>query len=193
MFGSIPLFMLFSDGTTHDQEPMDYFLDKIKILSLKFEEFNLDTGYDKFELFAKIWHYFGAKVNIAIRENAVINKNGTIKGIDKVINKHWKEGINKRMPINKKLNFLYDKGKVKQVGAFFRNSVLQNGLGFSYKFRGHQERIHANIKKTVKFDVRYVHNKNKKLHTLWSFISYQLFCLISMQNKLKLNKFEFLL
>jgi len=193
MFGTLPLFMLFTDGTTNDKNPMDEFIDKINILSMKFHEFNLDAGYDKYELFAHIWHYFGAKPNIAIREDAVINEKGTIKGINHKINKYWKEGINTSSPTNKKLELLYKKGDIEQVGAFFRNNVLENGQGFAYPFRGHQERTHCSIKKTVKFDVRYVHNKNKKLHTLWSFISYQLLCLTSMQNGLKSNQFGFLL
>jgi len=193
MFGTIPMFMLFTDGTTNDKNPMDEFLDKISVLNMKFHEFNLDAGYDKYELFADIWHYFGAKPNIAIREDATINEKGTMTGIDKIVNKNWKEGVNNNTPIDEKLQFLYNKDKREHVGAFFRNNVLENYSGFSYPLRGHQERIHSNIKKTVKFDVRHVHNKNKELHSLWSFVSYQLLCLTSMQNGLKPNKFGFLL
>lgn len=193
MFGTVPLFMAFTDGTTNDKKPMDDILTKISVLNFKFTEFNLDAGYDKYELFAKIWHYFGAKPNIAIREDAVINEIGSITGIDKIINKCWKEGVNKCTPINKKLKFLFKKGKLEQVGAYFRNKILEIGQGFAYPFRGHQERTHCSMKKTVKFDVRYVHNKNKKLHTLWSFISYQLLCLTSLQNGLKPDGFGFIL
>ena len=193
MFGTVPLFMKFTDGTTNDKKPMDEILSKIKILNFNFTEFNLDAGYDKYELFAQIWHYFGAKPNIAIRGDAAINDIGTIDGIDNVINKFWREGVNKSTSFNEKLNFLIKKGKFKQVGTYFRNQIIEIGQGFAYPFRGHQERTHCNIKKTVKFDVRYVHNKNKKLHTLWSFITYQLLCLTSLQNRLKPEGFGFIL
>ncbi len=193
MFGTIPLFMKFTHGVTNDKEPMDEILSKINPLNFTFHEFNLDAGYDKYELFAQIWHGFGARPNIAIREDAISNNIGNIEQIDNSISKYWREGVNKSTSFYKKLSFLFSKDKLKQVGAYFRNKVVNSEQGFAYPFRSHQERIHAHIKKSVKFDVKYVHNKNKKLHTMWSFISYQLLSLVSLQNGLKPNKFDFIL
>ncbi len=192
MFGVLPLYMKFTDGTTNDKAPLPKLLEDVQGLGMKFHEMNLDAGYDSFESFAQIWKIFGAKPNIAIREDAVLNRKGTLKTLDKQINKAWREGMNIRKPIEEKLDYLYNKGKIELTGAYFRNQIIERGQGYSYSFRSHQERIHCNIKKIVKFDVRYVHNKNKELHTLWSFISYQILCLTALQNNLKADSFGFI-
>jgi len=192
MFGVVPLFMKYTIGTTNDKAIMPDFFKKIKPLKMKFHEVNLDAGYDSVENFAQINYTFDAKPNIAIREDAIIHNEGTIDSINKKINKAWKQGMNIRKPILEKLDYLYNQGELEIVGSYFRNQVINIGQGYSYPFRGHQERTHANIKKRVKFDVRYVHNKNKELHCLWSFISYQLLCLTALQNNLKTDSFGFI-
>jgi hypothetical protein len=192
MFGVIPLYMKFTDGLTHDNSIIKEFFEKIKPLQLKFHEMNLDGAYDSKNTFAQVWKTFGAKPNIGIRENAVINEIGTIKSINKRINKAWKHGMNIKKPIYEKLDYIYNQGKSKVVGAYFRNQILEIGQGYAYPFRNRQEQTHGNIKKIVKFNVRYVHNKNKELHTLWSFISYQLLSLTALQNSLKINSFGFI-
>ena len=192
MFGTIPLYMKFTNGTTNDKKIMNDFFNEIKHLGFKFHEMNLDAGYDSYEINAKIWKTFGAKPNIAIRENAVINKKGTIQTINNKINKAWKEGMNINKSIEEKLEYLFNKNEIEMVGSFFRNKTIKNGLGFSYPFRNYQERTHNSIKKTVKFDTRFLHNKNKKLHILWSFISYQLLCLTALQNNIKSSTFGFI-
>jgi len=192
MFGVVPLYMKFTDGTTNDKNPFPDFLEKIQVLQMKFHEMNLDAGYDSSEIFARVWKTFDAKPNIGIRKDSIMHANGSINSINKRMNKAWKQGMNIRKPIEEKLDFLYNQGQIEVVGSYFRNQVLDIGQGYSYPFRSRQEQTHAVIKKTVKFDVRYVHNKNKELHTLWSFITYQLLCLTSLQNNLKPNNFEFI-
>ena len=65
MFGVVPLYMKFTDGTTNDQNPFPDFLKEIQLLQMKFHEMNLDAGYDSFENFAKIWtNYFENLENI---------------------------------------------------------------------------------------------------------------------------------
>ena len=192
MFGTIPLYMKFSNGITNDKKIMNDFFNDINHLNLNFHEMNLDAGYDSYEINAKIWKIFGAKPNIAIREDAVINKNGTLQIINNNINKAWKDGMNINKPLVEKLEYLYNKNKLKIVGSFFRNETIKYGLGFSYPFRNYQERTHNSIKKTVKFDTKFLHNKNKELHILWSFISYQLLCLTALQNKIKSSTFGFI-
>ena len=144
------------------------------------------------QIILKIWKIFDAKPNICVRENAVINSKGTLNSINNRINKAWKNGMNIRKPITEKLDYLYNQGKTEVVGSYFRNQVIEIGQGYAYPFRSRQEQTHAIMKKTVKFDVKYLHNKNKELHTLWSFISYQLLCLTALQNNLKPNSFEFI-
>jgi len=193
MFGEIPLYMKFTNGTTNDKYIMPEFFEKIKSLNFKFHEMNLDGAYDGLYIYAYIWSIFGAKPNIALRKDAVFNYKADIKSIDKHINKSWKKGMNITKPLNEKLNFLFNDGKIDLVGSYLRNEVIKNGVGFSYKFRNYQERTHNAIKKTVKFDVKYMHNKNKELHILWSFISYQLLCLTAIQNNIKSTTFGFLI
>jgi len=192
MFGTVPLYMKFTNGTTNDKAVMPEFFKKIQLLQMKFHEMNLDAGYDSSEIFANVWKTFDAKPNICVRKDAKINESGTMNSINKLINKAWKQGMNVRKPINEKLDYIYNRGKTEVVGSYFRNQIIEGGQGYSYHFRGHQERTHCNMKKTVKFDVRYVHNKNKELHSLWSFISYQLLCLTALQNNLKTDSFGFI-
>lgn len=197
MFETVPLYMSYTSGTEGDNPESIKNMKVLSKLGIRFNYMNKDGSYDSFENYADTYALLGAKPNIAPAENAVINKEGTIERINDFINskKYWKQGLSIKDPVEKKLKFFYQKGGLRkeQVGKYLRNKVIENGVDETiYPLRKHQERIHNHIKQTVKFDVRRVHKKTKKLHTLWSLISYQILCLSTIQNNLNPNEFGFI-
>lgn len=198
MLETIPLYMSFTDGLSGDNPESLSNMKTLKKIGITFHVMNKDGGYDSFENYANTYVLLGAKPNIKPKENAVINEEGKIERINHFLNKakYRKQGISIRDSLKVKLNFLFsqEEKRREQVGAYLRNEILENGLDVNaYPLRKHQERIHDHMKGTVKFDVRRIHNKQKKLHILWSFISYQILCLTSLQNQLNPNEFGFIL
>lgn len=198
MLETIPLYMSFTDGVAGDNPESLKNMVVLKKIGITFHIMNKDGSYDSFENYANTYVLLGAKPNIKPKENAVLNNEGTIERINHFLNKtkYRKQGISIRDSLKVKLNFLFsqEEKRREQVGAYLRNDILENGLDKdAYPLRKHQERIHDHIKGTVKFNVRRLHNKQKKLHILWSFISYQVLCLISLQNQLNPNEFGFIL
>lgn len=197
MLETIPLYMSFTNGLAGDNPESLNNMEILNEIGIKFHVMNKDGGYDAYDNYAKTFVLLGAKPNIKPQENAVFNKEGTIKRIDNFLNKtkYREQGISIRDPIKVKLSFLYsqEEKRREQIGAYLRNDIIFNGLDEeAYPIRKHQERIHDHMKGTVKFDVRRVHDKYKKHHTIWSFITYQILCLTSMQNRLNPNEFGFI-
>lgn len=85
----------------------------------------------------------------------------------------------------KKLKFLYEIGRKEQVEMYLRNQNISTDETFDdqYEKRAECEKIHGHIKGTVKFDIRRVRKRSRKLYFLLSFIAYQLLVLTEMQNK----------
>lgn len=198
MLETIPLYMSFTDGLSGDNPESLQNMPVLKELGITFHVMNKDGGYDSYENYATTYILLGAKPNIKPSENAKINDEGSIERINHFLNKkkYREQGISIRDNIRLKLSFLYsqEERRKEQVGAYLRNQVLELGLDEeAYSLRKHQERIHDHMKSTVKFDVRRVHNKQKKHHIKWSFISYQLLCLTALQNRLNPNEFGFIL
>jgi hypothetical protein len=197
MLETVPLYMSFTPGLTGDNPESLKNMEILNKIGITFDVMNKDGGYDCFENFAKTNILLKAKPNINTAKNAIFNKEGTIERIDNFINKkkYRDQGISVRDSIERKLFFFYsqDNKRKEQVGMYLRNQIIEYGLDYkAYPLRKHQERIHDHIKQTVKFNVRRVHNKQKKHHTLWSFISYQILCLTALQNKLNPNSFGFI-
>lgn len=198
MLETIPLYMSFTNGVSGDNPESLNNMKTLSELGITFQVMNKDGGYDSFENYANTFVLLGAKPNIKPKENAVINEEGTIERINHFINKSklWKKGLSMNDSIDRKLKFFYqENGKRReQVGAYLRNQILENGVDEeAYPLRKHQERIHDHMKGTIKFNVRRVHDKQKKHHTIWSFVSYQLLCLTALQNQLNPNEFGFVL
>jgi hypothetical protein len=82
--------------------------------------------------------------------------------------------------------------KEKQVGMYLRNqNISDDSFDEQYKKGVECEKIHGHIKCTVKFDIRRMRNKSRKLYSLLSFIAYQLLVLTEIQNKVgNKNSFE---
>jgi hypothetical protein len=198
MLETIPLYMSFTNGLSGDNPESLSNMKTLKDIGITFHIINKDGSYDSFENYASTYVLLGAKPNIKPKENAVINEDGKIERINHFINKtkYREQGISIRDSLKLKLNFLFsqEEKRKEQVGAYLRNEVLINGLDEdAYPLRKHQERIHDHMKGTVKFNVRRLHNKQKRLHSLWRFISYQLLCLTALQNQMNPNEFGFIL
>ena len=70
------------------------------------------------------------------RESKKIHFERTNRRIDHRVNKLWKKGGNIKDPIEKKLEFLYDNNRWKQVGMYIRNkNILNPNFQEQYKSR----------------------------------------------------------
>ena len=54
-----------------------------------------------------------------------------------------------------------------------------------YSLRGECERIHNQIKRVMKFDIRGFRNESKKMYSIMNFIAYQLLVITNLQNGVK--------
>jgi len=193
MKGTVPLLMTFSNGNDNDSPYFEKHAHKLKELNITAEYINMDSAYQSYKNHALCKHVVGAIPNIDIPKSSVYNSKGSEEQISYWCQKLWKKGGYKAKTIEQKLEFLFNNGRVEDVGAYYRNNTVVNGLNERvYKLRSKQEFVHSHIKGTVKFDVRGLCDKNKKLHIMWSFVSYQLMLLCSMQNGLNLNEFGFI-
>ncbi|MCL2460099.1 MAG: transposase, partial [Euryarchaeota archaeon] len=153
-YAQFPLAAIFSQGCAYDGDfvlplsamvqPMEPILKKIL----------LDGGYDSYKIHADLWYKFRVHPLIAIRENAVHEKKGTEMRLNHWVNKDWREGSEINKPLLKKLEFLYEQGKIEQIGAYFRNINLENPhFQEKYKSRSMCERTHSHMKAMCNFTV----------------------------------------
>jgi hypothetical protein len=155
-------------------------------MDAKIESYSADGGYDSFDSHADIWYHLNARPIISYASNAVINKEGEKEKIDHWVNKNWKIGGDVHSPMEDKLKFLYEIEGREQVGMYLRNQNIVDKLFKDlYKKRAECEKIHGHIKQVVKFDIRRIRNKSKKLYSLINFIAYQLLVLAELQNKVE--------
>ena len=126
-----------------------------------------------------------ARPIISYAPNA-INKEGEKERIDHWVNKNWKIGGDVHSPMEDKLKFLYEIGRIEQVGMYLRNQNIVDKLFKDlYKKKAECEKIHGHIKQVVKFDIRRTTNKSKKLYSHINFVAYQLLVLAELQNKVE--------
>lgn len=194
MQGPIPLWCTHTGGVANDSpyfKPHAYALAEHGVTS---DIANMDGQYDSYENHAISVHVLGAHPYITLREDATVNDEGTVEQIDHWCNKLWKEGGSPKKPLEEKLKFLFEQGRIEQVGAYYRNKNLTEGMPKEKTdLRKEQERIHNHIKDTVKFDVRNRMNSKKSLHIIAAFVSYQLLVLTALQNDLNPNEFGFII
>ncbi|MBW6462359.1 MAG: hypothetical protein K0B07_04910 [DPANN group archaeon] len=192
MIDKIPLIMTFSNGLANDSPYLKPLAYKLHDASITFDLMNLDGGYDSFENHALVKHVIGADPYIGLPINAVQNEDGTVDRIKHFCNKLWKQGGSKYKTIEEQLQFLFENDRIEQVGAYYRNINHLNMPKEITALLSRQERIHAHMKITVKFDVRKRKNSKKGLHIKAAFVSYQLLCLCALQNDMNPNQFEFI-
>lgn len=188
-----PLYMTFTDGDAHDSPELSDHIMRLRKMEPKLREYCLDSGYDSFENHADIWYHLSVIPHIKVKDNAVVNKEGSLKRINHWVNKMWKKGGNIHASLDKKLRFLYKNNRAEQVGMYFRNLTINNpNFDEVYRKRSKCESIHAHIKDTVTFNVRGIRFRSKELYALVNFISYQLLLLTNIQNNVKpVNAFKF--
>lgn len=186
MIGTYPIFMNYTDGLVGDSPQLPVHIAALIKMNAKINEYCLDGGYDSFENHADIWYLLKAKPLISLPVDAVINKEGEVERLDHWANKKWKLGGSRQMNVDEKLRFLYENGRIEQVGMYLRNQNLKDkSFPDSYKLRKECERIHGHIKNTVKFDVRRVREESKELYSKFNFVAYQLLLLTNLQNGVK--------
>jgi transposase, IS4 family len=191
MVGTYPVFMTHTNGKAGDSPELITHIEALNKMNADIDMYSADTGYKAFDNHAYIWYRLDARPVIAYPKNAVISKEGEIDRIDHWVNKMWKIGGNIHASIEDKLKFLYENGRVEQVGMYLRNQNMRDSsFHVLYKKRGECEPKHGHIKDVVKFDIRRVRVESRKLYSLLSFVSYQLLVLAELQNEItKRNSF----
>ena len=180
-YGPFPLAAKFSDGCEYDGGFALPLSDMVQSMGPVLKKLQLDTGYDSYDIHAGLWHRFKLNPLIAVRENAVLNPEGTENRIDHWVNRMWKVGGNVHAHLCEKLNFLYEHGREEQVGAYFRNKNLVNqDFQEEYKSRSDCERNHSHMKATCDFTVHGVKNQSKEFYMIRRFISYQVILLTNV-------------
>ncbi len=192
MIETYPVFMTYTDGLAGDSPQVPAHISALLKMNTKLDEYRLDGGYDSFENHADIWYKLKAKPLISLPIDAVINEEGELHRIDHWANKMWKLGGSRHMKMDDKLRFLYENGRIEQVGMYLRNQNLKDkAFPDSCKLRQECERIHGHIKNTVKFDVRRVREESRELYSKANFVAYQLMLLTNLQNGIRpANAFE---
>jgi hypothetical protein len=186
MIGTLPVYMTHTKGAAHDSPELKKHIAALVKMGMDLDTFALDGGYDSFNNHADIWYKLKAKPVIAYSSDSKIHNEGTMKRIDHWVNKMWKIGGSIHMKYEKKLRLLYENGRKKQVGMHLRNKNIEDeGFEEEYAKRAECERIHKNIKWTVKFDVKGMKNASKKMYSIMKFVAYQLLVTANLQNKIK--------
>jgi len=183
MVGTYPIFMTHTNGLAGDSPELIKHIEALKKMNADIESYSADGGYDSFINHSEIWYHLNAKPIISYASNAVISPEGEEERIDYWVNKKWKFGGDVNAPMEDKLKFLYEIGRIKQVGKYLRNqNILDKSFQAQYKKRAECEKIHGHIKQVVKFDIRRTRDGSKKLYSLLNFIAYQLLVLTELQN-----------
>lgn len=181
--GNYPIALVFSDGNDHDSTKVSDLINRISGIPLKFSNLFADGGYDSFQIHADIFYHLGVIPTISVRENAVIQDEGTEKRINHWVNKLWRKGGSINAKINEKLRFLYENGRTETVGMYLRNqSMMDPNFELRYGRRGDCERTHSHMKSILKFDVKNIRNTSKKFSILVNFFAYQILLLGHLQN-----------
>ena len=128
MIGTFPIFMNYTDGLVGDSPQLPIHIAALLKMNVKINEYWLDTGYDSFENHAEIWYKLKAKPLISLPIDAVINEEGEVERLSHWANKMWKLGGSKHMKIDDMLRFLYENGRIEQVGAGFFSSNIFSKL-----------------------------------------------------------------
>jgi hypothetical protein len=142
----------------------------------------LDAAYDAFEAHAQLWYHLNAWPCIAFREGAVVQEDGEENRIHHWVNKLWKAGGDVHASWEEQLRFLFQQGRVEQVGMFFRNENILNPE-FSTLMHGRNdcERVRNHIKTTVVFHIKGIRDESRELYILLNFIVYQLLLLVGRE------------
>jgi hypothetical protein len=186
MIGTFPIFMNYTDGLVGDSPQLPVHIAALSKMNAKINEYWLDGGYDSFKNHADIWYNLKAKPLISLSLDAVINEEGEVERLGHWANKMWKLGGSKHMKIDDMLRFLYENGRIEQVGMHLRNQNLKDKSSpDSCNLRKECERVHGHIKNTVKFNVRRIREESKELYAKFNFVVYQLLLLTNLQNKVK--------
>lgn len=186
MVGTLPVFMTHTRGLAGDPQELIKHIEALKKMGANIESYSADGGYDSFDAHADIWYHLNARPVISYAKNAVINEEGKEERINHWVNKKWKIGGDVHAPMEDKLKFLYEIGRIEQVGMHLRNqNILDKSFQALYEKRVECEKIHGHIKQVVKFDIRRTRDGSKMLYSLLNFVAYQLLVLTELQNKVE--------
>ncbi|CAJ0596548.1 unnamed protein product [Cylicocyclus nassatus] len=107
-FCGYPLYMRYSNGNDNDAPFGRELIRHISEMKPEAKYFLADGGYDNKQMYADIVQLLHTTPIISFREDAVIDKYAEPDAIDRRINKLWKRGGDVSLPIEKKLEFLYN-------------------------------------------------------------------------------------
>jgi len=180
--GRYPLAMVYSSGTDADVTHLLALLETVVLMNPDLYGVQLDAAYDSFEAHALIWYHLNAWPCITFQEGAVVQKDGEEDRIRHWVNKLWKAGGDVHASWEEQLRFLFQQGRVEQVGMFFRNkNILNPEFPTLMQGRSECERVHNHIKTTVVFHLKGIRDESRELYMLLNFIVYQLLLLVGCE------------
>ena len=186
LIGTCPLYMTYTNGLAHDSPQLKQHIEFLTRLNTEADSYALDGAYDSFTNYADIWNDLNVNPTISLPSDAVVSTEGKIERINHWMNKMWKSGGSPHFPLNRKLKFLYNHAREKQVGMYLRNQSIED-TEFQKKKDTRQdcERFHKHIKHVLKFDVRSIRRGSRELYITINFVVYQLMLLANLQNNAK--------
>ena len=184
-YAQFPLAAEFSGGCAYDGNFFSSLSDMVQPMKPILTKMMLDGGYDSYEIHAEVWYKFRVHPFIGIRENAVYNPEGSEMRILHWVNKLWNKGGDVHKPLLDNLEFLYEQGRVEQVGAYFRNINLTNPH-FQEECKGRSvcERTHSHMKATCNFTVHGMQHQSKELYIIRRFVTYQLIIMTNIMHNM---------
>ena len=94
-----------------------------------------DTGYDGWENYAFVNQEIGARLVMGFQHNAVLSEAGEAELIWHLYERSWKdENYVPGVPFDERLEFLYRKGRKKEVGIYHRNEALRVLLSDPWRY-----------------------------------------------------------
>jgi hypothetical protein len=180
MRNGMPLCMEYSGGNDGDNPYARPLLESCKGMGAgrkNISMFMADGSYDAFETFGDVWETIGVQSRMRLHSNHVLSEDACPEEIDRVVNRNWKHGGSKDMPMAKKLTFLCSIDKKELAGMYLRNLCITDPLrDIRLKDRWECEVTHSSMKQWIDFTVRGTRIKTRESTVRCKFLCVQVLC-----------------
>jgi len=185
MLDGMPLCMVYSGGNDGDNpyaRPLLESCQKMGAGRKNVSMFMADGSYDSFITFADVWETIGVQSRMCLHPHSVFKTEACIKEIERIVNKHWKKGGNKRMSDAQRLTFLCGIGKKELAGMHLRNIRIRDPIrNIRLMERWRCEATHSSMKQWIDFTVRGTRIKTRESMVRCRFLCIQALCALFVQ------------
>jgi len=185
MMNGMPLCMEYSGGNDGDNPYARPLLDSCRKMGAgrkNVSMFMADGSYDSFETFGDVWETIGVQSRMRLHPNHVFSTDACPEEIDRIVNRNWKLGGDKRMTTGQKLTFLCSISKKELAGAYLRNMCIMDPIrDIRLKDRWECEVTHSSMKQWIDFTVRGTRIKTRESIVRCKFLCVQALCALFAQ------------